>query len=164
MKEVAPVPPRATASVPVVSAMSMPRVEVATSAYPEPVPRRICPKVGVDERPVPPFAGVSAVESVSAPVEENEDVAEPPKYAVVAENIVELAPPLKFMREVVAETSPLFAWSGPFNAPASVSAPVDEKDEVADPPKNAWVAEKSVEEAPPLNTMSDVVADCPVAG
>ena len=109
MKEVAPVPPRATASVPVVSAMSMPRVEVATSAYPEPVPRRICPKVGVDERPVPPFAGVSAVESVRAPVEENEDVAEPPKYAVVAENIVELAPPLKFMREVVAEV-PAIGW------------------------------------------------------
>ncbi len=66
--------------------------------------------------------------------------------------------------EVVAETSPLFAWSGPFKAPANVSAPVDENDDVAVPPKNACVAEKSVDDAPPLKSMSDVVADWFAAG
>ncbi len=78
---VRPVPPLFTGSVPVVSESAMPRVLVATSAYPEPVPRRICPKVGVAVRPVPPFAGVSAVASVSAPVDENDEVADPPKNA-----------------------------------------------------------------------------------
>ena len=55
-KAVWPVPPLATERVPVVSDKLIPRVEVATSVYPEPVPRRISPKLGVEVMPVPPRA------------------------------------------------------------------------------------------------------------
>ena len=53
--------------------------------------------------PVPPFGTVSAVASVSAPVEEKEEVAEPPKYATVAESCVDDAAPLKSIKDVVAD-------------------------------------------------------------
>ena len=53
--------------------------------------------------PVLPFATVSAVASVSAPVLENDDVAVAPKYAGPNdENAVVDAPPFKRMMEVVA--------------------------------------------------------------
>ena len=47
--------------------------------------------------PVPPFPVVSAVASVSAPVEENEEVAVAPKYALLyTERMVEDAPPVNW--------------------------------------------------------------------
>ena len=46
-----------------------------------------------------------------------------------------------------------------------MSAPVEEKDEVAVPPKYAVpVFENKVEDAPPVRMRSEVVADCPAAG
>ena len=92
--------------------MPEPLVEsvVPSKVRPEPIARvRICDvpfpsKIPVSVvEPVPPFATVSAVASVSAPVEEKDEVAEPPKYATVAESCVEDAAPLKSIKEVVAD-------------------------------------------------------------
>lgn len=60
--------------------------DVVASA-PEPLPRSSVFACMLPH-PVPPFGVVRAVESVSAPVEENEEVAVPPKKAVVAESWV----------------------------------------------------------------------------
>ena len=46
-------------------------------------------------------------------------------------------PPYKTPTDVVALTNPLLAWSGPLREPASVSAPVEPKEEVAVAPKRA---------------------------
>lgn len=54
-KVVTPVPPLKTVSTPVVSERATPSVEVATRAYPEPVPRKISPNAGTAVRPVPPY-------------------------------------------------------------------------------------------------------------
>ena len=43
-------------------------------------------------------------------------------------------PPYRMPMDVVAPTTPLFAWSGPFRDPASVSTPAVEKLEVAEDP------------------------------
>ena len=53
-------------------------------------------------------------------------------------------PPYRIPIEVVAETTPAFAWSGPFNPPASVSIPVDENDEVAVAPNDAKFEESAL--------------------
>jgi hypothetical protein len=45
----------ASVAIPRTSAKLIPSVEVAESVYPTPVPTRSCPKVGVEERPVPPY-------------------------------------------------------------------------------------------------------------
>jgi hypothetical protein len=49
--------------------------------------------------------------------------------------------------------------------PVRFKTPAEEKDEVAVPPKYAFVkTERSVEDAPPLKSIRDVVALCPAAG
>ena len=50
---------------------------------------------------------------------------------------VDPVPPYSTPIEVVAPTTPLFAWSGPFRLPARVSTPAFEKDDVAVAPKYA---------------------------
>ena len=50
---------------------------------------------------------------------------------------VDPVPPYSTPIDVVAPTTPLFAWSGPFRLPASVSTPAFEKDDVAVPPNQA---------------------------
>ena len=79
---------------------------VAEVTWPVPFPVRMPPRV---VEPVPPLATVSAVARVSAPVEEKEEVADPPKYATVAESCVEDAAPLKSIKEVVADC-PAAGW------------------------------------------------------
>jgi hypothetical protein len=79
----------ASVATPVMSAKLIPRVEVAESVYPAPLPTRSCPYEGVAVRPVPPLSGESADASVSTPAELNDEVAVDPKSASVnAENRV----------------------------------------------------------------------------
>ncbi len=59
-------------------------------------------------------------------------------------------PPYNTPTDVVAETTPLFACSGPLGEPARVSAPALLNDDVAVPPKYAEYPDNNVEEAFPL--------------